>query len=56
MCTKPLEHTLKAIIAGKGYYELGYTKAPVPGEDLKQPSLIFGLKGLTVDGYEGAQN
>lgn len=56
MRTKPLEHTLKAIIEGKGYYELGYTKAPVPGEDLKQPSLIFGLKGLTVDGYEGAQN
>lgn len=56
MRTKPLEHTLKSIIEGKGYHELGYTKAPVPGEDLKQPSLIFGLKGLTVDGYEGAQN
>lgn len=56
MRTKPLEHTLKAIIEGKGYYELGYTKAPVPGEDLKQPSLIFGLKGLSVDGYEGAQD
>ena len=56
MRTKPLEHTLKAIIESKGYYELGYTKAPVPGEDLKQPSLIFGLKGLSVDGYEGAQD
>lgn len=55
MRTKPLEHTLKAIIESKGYYELGYTKAPVAGEDLKQPSLIFGLKGLSVDGYEGAQ-
>lgn len=56
MRSKPLEHTLKAIIESKGYHELGYTKAPVPGEDLKQPSLIFGLKGLSVDGYEGAQN
>lgn len=56
MRNKPLEHTLKAIIESKGYYELGYTKAPVPGEDLKQPSLIFGLKGLSVDGYEGAQD
>lgn len=56
MRNKPLEHTLKSIIEGKGYHELGYTKAPVPGEDLKQPSLIFGLKGLSVDGYEGAQN
>lgn len=55
MRNKPLEHTLKAIIESKGYYELGYTKAPIPGEDLKQPSLIFGLKGLSVDGYEGAQ-
>ena len=56
MRSKPLEHTLKSIIEGKGYYELGYTKAPVAGEDLKQPSLIFGLKGLSVDGYEGAQD
>lgn len=56
MRSKPLEHTLKSIIEGKGYHELGYTKAPVAGEDLKQPSLIFGLKGLTVEGYEGAQN
>ena len=56
MRSKPLEHTLKSIIEGKGYYELGYTKTPVAGEDLKQPSLIFGLKGLTVDGYEGAQD
>lgn len=56
MRSKPLEHTLKSIIEGKGYHELGYTKAPVAGEDLKQPSLIFGLKGLSVDGYEGAQN
>lgn len=55
MRSKPLEHTLKSIIEGKGYHELGYTKAPVAGEDLKQPSLIFGLKGLSVDGYEGAQ-
>lgn len=56
MRSKPLEHTLKSIIEGKGYHELGYTKAPVAGEDLKQPSLIFGLKGLTLDGYEGAQD
>lgn len=55
MRTKPLEHTLKAIIESKGYYELGYTSGPVAGEDLKRPSLIFGLKGLKVEGYEGAQ-
>lgn len=55
MRTKPLEHTLKAIIEGKGYYELGYTSTPIAGEDLKHPSLIFGLRGLTVEGYEKAQ-
>lgn len=56
--TKPLEHTIKAIIENKGYEELGYTKSPVAGEDLTHPSLIYGLKvlGLTVDGYEEAQN
>ena len=55
--TKPLEHTIKAIIENKGYEELGYTKAPVAGEDLTHPSLIYGLRGanLNVDGYEGAQ-
>lgn len=53
--SKPLEHTLKAIIESKGYYELGHTKAPVVGEDLTHPSLIFGYKGLSVDDYEKAQ-
>ena len=55
--TKPLEHTVKTIIENKGYEELGYTKAPVPGEDLTHPSLIYGVKGLglTVEGYEEAQ-
>lgn len=55
--TKPLEHTVKTIIENKGYEELGYTKAPVAGEDLTHPSLIYGVKGLglTVDGYEEAQ-
>ena len=55
--TKPLEHTIKAIIENKGYVELGYTKAPVAGEDLTHPSLIYGLRGanLSVDGYEDAQ-
>ena len=53
--SKPLEHTLRAIIEGKGYYELGYTNGPVAGEDLKHSSLIYGLKGLTIDGYEKAQ-
>lgn len=55
--TKPLEHTIKAIIENKGYEELGYTKAPVVGEDLTHPSLIYGIRGagLNVDGYEGAQ-
>ena len=55
--TKPLEHTIKAIIENKGYEELGYTKAPVAGEDLTHPSLIYGIRGagLNIDGYEGAQ-
>lgn len=55
--TKPLEHTIKAIIENKGYEELGYTKAPVAGEDLTHSSLIYGIRGagLNVDGYEGAQ-
>lgn len=55
--TKPLEHTIKAIIENKGYEELGYTKAPVSGEDLTHPSLIYGLRGagLSVDKYEDAQ-
>lgn len=55
--TKPLEHTIKAIIENKGYEELGYTKAPVTGEDLTHPSLIYGIKGLglNVDNYEEMQ-
>lgn len=55
MRTKPAEHTLKAILEGKGYHELGRTARPVPGEDLTHPSLIFGLKGKSVEGYEEAQ-
>jgi len=56
--TKPLEHTIKAIIENKGYEELGYTKAPVTGEDLSHPSLIYGLRGvgLNVDNYEEMQS
>lgn len=55
--TKPLEHTIKAIIENKGYEELGYTNAPIAGEDLSHPSLIYGVRGagLRVDGYEEAQ-
>ena len=55
--SKPLEHTIKAIIENKGYEELGYTKAPVAGEDLTHSSLIYGIRGagLNIDGYEGAQ-
>lgn len=55
--TKPLEHTIKAIIENKGYEELGFTKAPVTGEDLTHPSLIYGVKGLglNVDNYEEMQ-
>lgn len=56
MRTKPAEHTLKAILEGRGYHELGRTIKPIPGEDLTHPSLIFGLKGKSIDGYEGAQN
>lgn len=56
--TKPLEHTVKAIIENKGYVELGYTKTPVAGEDLTHPSLIYGVRGanLNVDNYEEMQN
>ena len=55
--TKPLEHTLKAIVENAGFEELGYTKAPVTGEDLTHCSLIYGKRGmaLTVDEYEKAQ-
>lgn len=56
MRSKPAEHTLKAILENKGYHELGYTNAPVPGEDLTHPSLIYGVKGKTVEGYESAQS
>lgn len=55
MRSKPLEHTLKAIIESKGYYELGKTATPVPGEDLTHPSLIYGLKGLSLSDYEKFQ-
>lgn len=55
MRTKPAEHTLKAILEGRGYHELGRTIKPIPGEDLTHPSLIFGLKGKSIDGYEEAQ-
>lgn len=55
MRTKPAEHTLKAILEGRGYHELGRTVKPIPGEDLTHPSLIFGLKGKSIDGYEDAQ-
>lgn len=55
MRTKPAEHTLKAILEGRGYHELGRTIKPIPGEDLTHPSLIFGLKGKSIDGYEDAQ-
>lgn len=54
--TKPAEHTLRAIIEQKGYVELGKTKGPVVGEDLTHPSVIYGLKGLSVDMYESSQN
>lgn len=55
MRTKPAEHTLKAILEGRGYHELGRTIKSIPGEDLTHPSLIFGLKGKSIDGYEDAQ-
>lgn len=53
--TKPNDYTLKAILETKGYYELGYTAYPIPGEDFTKPSLIYGLKGLRVDNYERSQ-
>lgn len=56
MKTKPAEHTLRTIVEQKGYVELGKTKKPVLGEDITKPSVIYGLRGLTVDKYEGAQN
>lgn len=55
MKSKPAEHTLRAILEQKGFIELGKTKAPVVGEDMTKPSVIYGLRGLTVDKYEGAQ-
>lgn len=54
--TKPAEHTLRAIVEQRGYVELGKTKKPVVGEEIGRPSVIYGLKGLSVDSYEGAQS
>lgn len=53
--SKPAEYTLRTILEQCGYFELGKTAAPVFGEDLTHPSVIYGKKGLTVEGYEGAQ-
>lgn len=56
MRSTPAEHVIKAAIEQRGYVELGYTVAPVPGEDLTQKSLIFGLKGLKLEDYERSQS
>lgn len=37
----PPDYILKAALDARGYYEIGYTSYPVPGEDLERCSLIF---------------
>lgn len=56
MRTKPAEHTLRAIIEQRGYVELGKTKNPVVGEEIGRSSVIYGLRGLSIEAYEGAQS
>lgn len=51
--TKPLEHTLIAILEGAGYYLLGKTKTPISGEDLTHCSVIYGRDpSMSVENYE----
>ena len=56
MRSRPAEHVIKAALEQKGYFYLGHTLQPVPGEDLNRKSIIYGLKGLHVDDYERSQN
>lgn len=52
MRSTPPEHIIRAILDAKGYIELGYTAAPVGGEDLMKPSLLFGLsKEMRIENY-----
>lgn len=56
MRSTPAEHVIKAALEQKGYFYIGHTDQPVPGEDLSRKSIIYGLKGLRVDDYERSQN
>lgn len=54
---KPPEYALKSVLETKGYREIGYTPAPVGGEDILKPSLLYACNdGLTPENYEIAQS
>lgn len=54
---KPAEYAVKAVLEGKGYFELGYTAQPVGGEDMMKGSLIYGKDpSMLVANYEYYQS
>lgn len=55
MRSRPPGFAIEQALETKGYQRLGFTAAPVGGEDLTRPSLIYALDGLDVAGYEVAQ-
>lgn len=56
MRSRPPEFAIEQVLETKGFVKLGYTAAPIGGEDMSRPSLIYGLNGLTVQGYDIAQS
>ena len=51
MRQRPADFVIEQMLENKGYTKLGYTHAPIGGEDMSRPSLIFGQAGLRVEGY-----
>lgn len=55
MRSRPPEFAIEQALETKGYQRIGFTAAPIGGEDISRPSLIYAQGGLSVDGYEVAQ-
>jgi hypothetical protein len=54
---KPAEYTVRKILEDKGYVDLGLTPYPVAGEDLSQPSRVYGISpNMDVTKYEVSQS
>lgn len=52
----PPQHVIQRALMKRGYVKLGYTPAPVPGEDMARGSLIYAVdSAMDVEGYQGAQ-